>query len=139
MRQAGVTAFVVAAWLCVPVAPFAQTSAPKIDCSKAIATPELNYCEEVELEKADKALNVAYRATLARIDGATELTPKVRKEWRQAVQDAQRKWIAFRDADCNGATAYEWYGGTGATVAVLGCMRQMTLARTKELQERNER
>ena len=117
----------------------AQSGEPKIDCNKATATPELNYCEELELEKADKALNSVYRAALARIDGATELEPKVRQEWRQALQDAQRKWIAFRDADCNGPVAYQWHGGTGATVAVLGCMRAMTLARTKELRERNER
>ncbi len=121
----------------VPLQAGAQT--PKVDCSKAMATPELNYCEEIELDKADKALNAAYRATLARIDSTAELEPKVRKEWRQTVQDAQRKWIAFRDADCEGATAYEWYGGTGATVAVLGCMRAMTAARAKELRERNER
>ena len=116
-----------------------QTSAPKIDCAKAVATVELNYCEELELEKADKALNEAYRAMLARIDRSSELEPKVRAEWRKTVQDAQRKWIAFRDADCNGAIAYEWYGGTGATLAVLGCMREMTLVRTKELRERNDR
>jgi uncharacterized protein YecT (DUF1311 family) len=85
-----------------------------------MATPELNYCEELELKKADKALDEAYRATLARIDGATELDAKARAEWRKTVQDAQRKWIAFRDADCKGAVAYEWYGGTGARLAVLG-------------------
>ena len=117
----------------------AQTSAPKIDCAKANATVELNYCEELELQKADKALNEAYRAMLVRIDRTTGLDPKVRAEWRKTAQDAQRKWFAFRDADCKGAIAYEWYRGTGATLAVLGCMREMTLARTKELRERNER
>ena len=117
----------------------AQTATPKIDCNNATSTVELNYCDEQELEKADKALNEAYRATLARIEKTTALEPKVRAEWRKSIQDAQRKWIAFRDADCKGATAYEWYGGTGATLAVLGCMRAMTVERTKELRERNDR
>ncbi len=116
----------------------ALTRAPKIDCEKATATVELNYCEELEFKKADKELNEAYRAALARIDRTTALDAKVRAEWRKALQDAQRKWIAFRDADCKGAVAYEWYSGTGATLAVLGCMRAMTLARAKELRERNE-
>lgn len=123
---------------CLPLTLSAQTGAP-VDCGKATTTVELNYCEELELQKADKALNAAYRALLARIDRTTEHDGKVRAEWRKTVQDAQRKWIAFRDADCNGAVAYEWYGGTGATLAVLGCMREMTLARTKELRERNDR
>jgi uncharacterized protein YecT (DUF1311 family) len=99
----------------------------------------LNFCEELELQKADKVLNEAYRALLARIDSMTSLEAKVRADWRKAAQDAQRKWIAFRDADCYGAIAYEWYGGTGSTLAMLGCMREMTLARTKQLRERNER
>jgi uncharacterized protein YecT (DUF1311 family) len=124
--------------LCFSLPLPAQTRA-KVDCGKAVATPELNHCAELDFEKADKALNQAYRAALARIDGATELDAKVRAGWRKTLQDAQRKWIAFRDADCKGAMAYEWYGGTGATAAVLGCMTALTEARTKELQERNER
>ncbi len=133
-----VAVLIVAGSLSVPTVAPAQTGTPKIDCNKAVATPELNYCEELELKKADRELNEAYRGALARIDRAMELDPKVRVEWRKALQDAQRKWIAFRDADCKGAVAYEWYGGTGATLAVLGCMRAMTLARAKELRERNE-
>jgi uncharacterized protein YecT (DUF1311 family) len=117
----------------------AQPGAPKIDCRTATAAVELNYCEELEFDKADRALNEAYRGMLARIDRATELDAKVRADWRRTAQDAQRKWIAFRDADCKGAIAYEWYGGTGATLAVLGCMRAMTLVRTKELRERSEK
>jgi uncharacterized protein YecT (DUF1311 family) len=136
-RARGLLALILAVAPAVPAS--AQTGAPKVDCRKATATVEMNYCEELELAKADKALNEVYRATLARIDGTTALDSKVRAEWRTSLQDAQRKWIAFRDADCKGVMAYEWYGGTGATLAVLGCMRAMTLARTKELRERNER
>ena len=55
------------------------------------------------------------------------------------MKKPERKWIAFRDADCRGAMAYEWYGGTGATLAVLGCMTSLTEARTKDLRERNQR
>jgi uncharacterized protein YecT (DUF1311 family) len=117
----------------------AQTPAPTVDCAKATATPELNHCQDQAFQKADRALNAAYRAALARLDQTTALDAKVRAEWRKALQDAQRKWIAFRDADCKGAMAYEWYGGTGATLAVLGCMTSLTEARTKELRERNAR
>jgi uncharacterized protein YecT (DUF1311 family) len=138
-RPCASAAVLAIAWIGFSQPSAAQTRAPKADCSKAGATPELNYCAELDLEKADKALNQAYRAALARIDQAMELDAKVRAEWRKTLQDAQRKWIAFRDADCKGAMAYEWYGGTGATAAVLGCMTGLTEARTKELRERNER
>ena len=115
-----------------------QTAAPRLDCAKAQTTVELNACAERDLERADKALNEAYRAALQRIDGRTELDAKVRRDWREALQDAQRKWIAFRDADCKGPAAYEWYGGTGATLAVLGCLTEKTTARTGDLRRSAE-
>jgi len=113
----------------------AQEQNPPIDCSRATSTVELNACEDRELAAADKRLNEAYRAALLRIDQAASHDANLKREWRQAFQDAQRKWIAFRDADCKGPIAYEWYGGSGATLAVLGCLRGKTEARAKELRE----
>jgi uncharacterized protein YecT (DUF1311 family) len=122
------------ALLALLVASPSLAQAPR-DCAKAVSTPEINACEADALDRADKALNIAYRATLARVDKA-DMEAAPRAEWRKAVQEAQRRWIAFRDADCDGAVAFEWYGGTGATAAVLACKRAMTEARTKELRER---
>ena len=84
-------------------------------------------------------MNAAYRATIERIARTTGMDPKVRREWQRVFRDAQRKWLAFRDADCNGAVAYEWFGGTGVTAAILGCKTEKTVARAKELRDRNER
>lgn len=120
---------------CLMTLAAAAAAQPRLDCSRATSTPEINACVERDLERADRALNEAYRAMTARIDGSDNPS-SVRAEWRKALQDSQRKWIAFRDADCDGAVAFEWYGGTGATAAVLGCKQQKTEARTKELRER---
>ena len=92
-----------------------------------------------EFARADAQLNQAYRAALARIADAAGVEEKVRREWREALQDAQRRWIAFRDADCKGPVAYAWRGGTGATAAVLGCMIEKTTTRTNELKRYDEK
>jgi uncharacterized protein YecT (DUF1311 family) len=121
--------------LATAIATTGPAAAQDLDCGKAVSTPEITACAARDLDRADRGLNDAYRAALARIDKA-DMDPGPRAEWRKALQDAQRKWIAYRDADCDGALAFEWYGGTGASAAVLGCKHEMTLARTKQLKER---
>lgn len=125
--------FALACLLSSPGLAWAQSG--RLDCSKASATPEINACAERDLERADRKLNEAYRMMLGRID-KSDLTPPQRAEWRKSLQDAQRRWIAFRDADCDGVVPFEWFGGTGATAAVLGCKSAKTEARTKELSDR---
>jgi uncharacterized protein YecT (DUF1311 family) len=125
----------VAAFLLCPLAAGAAVAA----CEEARTTVEINQCLDREFARADARLNDAYRAALTRIGQAQGLDEKVRREWGEALQDAQRKWIAFRDADCKGPVAYSWYGGTGATAAVLGCLVEKTLVRTDDLKRYDEK
>ena len=117
--------------LATPAAALAQ-SVSGLDCSKAVATVELNACAERDFAKADRELNEVYRAALVRVD-RDAANDMVRREWRAALQDAQRKWLAYRDADCKGPVAYRWQGGTGAALAVQVCLLEKTVARTGEL------
>ena len=105
--------------------------APDIDCRKAMATPEVAWCAQKDLEAADTRLNAAYRAAQAAIAG-TDVPDAVRAEWRKALIEAQRRWIAFRDGEC-AVTGFEWYGGTGRGAAELTCRTQLTDARTVQL------
>lgn len=117
--------------LLVPVS-HAQ-SGPPIDCSKAIATPELNACADLELQAADGKLNAAYRKALAYIEKSGGEKPYDPVSWANALRASQRAWIAFRDADCDGLVPMSWGGGTGTTSAVLYCKTVKTEARTTEL------
>jgi uncharacterized protein YecT (DUF1311 family) len=116
--------------------PAAAQAEPNIDCTKAMSTPELNWCSERELESADKKLNEAYKRSLAHIAAATTETKGQREKWISSFREAQRRWIAFRDHDCGEVISYEWSGGTGMTGAMLGCKISKTEARTKELEDR---
>ena len=109
---------------------------PKIDCAEATATPELNHCAEIRLKKADSELGAALgraRAKIAKTDSDKPYDPA---SWTAEVEAAQKAWAAFREADCKGLVPNEWQGGTGATLAVLECMAQMTEQRAFELTER---
>ena len=108
----------------------------RVDCGHEASTPEINFCFEQELEREDAALNRAYQAAMKETQHNDFMSAADRKNWANALRDAQRKWIAFRDADCRDLTGYEWFGGTGASGAALICLIDKTKARTKELTER---
>jgi uncharacterized protein YecT (DUF1311 family) len=96
----------------------------------------MNFCADKQFAAADAELNAVYKTALASIAKSDGEAPYDRKSWEAALRASQRAWIAFRDADCKGLVPMEWSGGSGGTVAVLGCMIELTQARAKTLKER---
>jgi uncharacterized protein YecT (DUF1311 family) len=113
----------------------AQTPNP-IDCAKATSTVEINYCADRDYAEADRVLNEAYQKALATIGKGGGPAPYTAAAWEKELRGSQRAWVAFRDADCKGLVPMEWTGGSGTSYAVLGCMIELTKARTKALAER---
>ncbi len=121
--------------LMIATAPPVRADDPPVDCTKAMATHELNFCAEQELNSADAKLNDAYQKVLAFIAKSDAEKPYDAKSWQAALRESQRAWVAFRDADCKGLIPMSWTGGTGTTGEVLGCMTSKTKDRTKDLLE----
>lgn len=121
--------------LALPSAARAQPA----DCSEANSTVEISQCFERELQRADAELNRAYQVALKGARDDSALPASLKGRWEATLREAQRKWVAFRDADCKELIGYEWYGGTGMGSAVLSCMADKTKARTKELLARYDR
>jgi uncharacterized protein YecT (DUF1311 family) len=96
---------------------------PKVDCTKAVATPELKYCSQQSYKAADAKLNQAYRKVLSTSRG----------EARQLLITAQTAWIKFRDNNCN-FEVYSSRGGTGYEIFRNGCLEKLTNERTKGLE-----
>ena len=111
----------------------APAAAQQIDCAAPKATPEITYCEGLALEAADADLNAAYADAVA---GARAFDtgdfPAGPLPAEEQLRDAQRAWIAFRDAACSAEAALH-YGGTGANLVFLSCQRRLTEARTADL------
>jgi uncharacterized protein YecT (DUF1311 family) len=79
-------------------------------------------CTQSELTLRNAELNRVYDILMASLDG----------DQRPRLLAAQKAWTAFRDADC------EQKNSSGETDDVVGranCVLQMTIERTKEIQD----
>ncbi len=112
---------------------------PKPDCTAPVSTPEILYCTDIELKTADAELNRTYQDAIAVIKAAKHLSPSQRRDWEQAMREAQRHWLAFTAKDCGEVTGWEWYQGTGQGTATLACRLLKTRTRTEELKARYAR
>ncbi|MDP8995259.1 MAG: lysozyme inhibitor LprI family protein [Pseudomonadota bacterium] len=111
----------------------AQAEQP--DCANAMSQSELNQCAALDFEREDAALNAAWRDVLAYVrsrdaEGIPEWDPRGTGEAR--LREAQRAWIAFRDAHCE-LVGFEARGGTMEPMIYDGCRAEVTRARTEQL------
>ena len=79
-------------------------------------------CIDAKTKDWDRRLNAAYAALLDRIAPAQ----------RAPLRDAERAWLAFREANCRFYDAQE---GTIRQVQAAECVRAMAEARTRELEQ----
>jgi uncharacterized protein YecT (DUF1311 family) len=104
----------------------------RVDCSKAVSQAEINECAQADYQAADKALNEQWPKTKKVL---TEWDAELEPHNKGAVEDlmsAQRAWITYRDAHCN-AVGYSVWGGSLYQAVVLGCLADVTRARTAQL------
>lgn len=124
----------LAALLLIPALSMASTSdAPAVAATATDAelsacmdkaggvTMDMVGCLSTAYEQQDKRLNAEYEALRERIEANRHT----------ALRDAQRAWIAYRDANC--AFYADPDGGTLARVSANQCMVDMTAARADEL------
>ena len=120
------------------LASHAACAEDKVDCANAVSTADLNACASRDFDAADATLNAVYKKITADFAGDEHEYSENNKKWVEALRASQRAWVAFRDADCEKLKIFEAGGGSATTGEVLGCMTEMTDARTKALKERYE-
>lgn len=96
---------------------------PPPACATMNTTVEMVECASWELEQADRWLNQVY--TIVRGDLPDD-------QAKTLLRDAQRAWVAFRDAAC-AADADEVRGGTMAPLVEIGCRTFQTKQRARDL------
>lgn len=108
-------------------------SAQEVDCSQPFgATASL--CAERDLARADAELNAAYRAArdaARRFDAEFPDLPGT--PMAAQLLNAQRRWIAFRDAACNAEAKPRSAGGAGYGATLGQCAARLTRRRTEDL------
>jgi uncharacterized protein YecT (DUF1311 family) len=113
----GKTIFTVVAIAFAAVPALAADS----DCQKETSQMGLNECFGKLADAADAELNKAYKALAAKSEG----------QEKDALRDAQRAWIAYRDKECDYETIAE-EGGSIRPMEISICVAEKTAARTKE-------
>jgi uncharacterized protein YecT (DUF1311 family) len=101
-------------------------SAQAEDCDATQAS--MNQCASKQYKALDDELNTQYKAQM------TYLTTPARKK---ALQDAQKKWIAYRDADCAYQVGKREDGGTLWPLSQVQCLSEQTKVRVEQLKAFN--
>ena len=118
--------FLVLACLSLPAA------AQEIDCANAVTQQDMNQCAYNDWEAADADLNTAYKRAMTLLKSWDADLPQAEQGGAEALKEAQRAWITFRDRACE-AEGYAMKGGSAEPLLVFGCMRQLTEDRTAQL------
>lgn len=105
-----------------------------VDCGYPLNQMEMTYCAEKSWEMADTELNAVYEQAMAMMRETDEFLPKELKGAVNALKDAQRAWIPYRDKAC-AAHGYLARGGSMESMLIYGCLSILTQKRTDELSE----
>jgi len=85
-------------------------------------TVAMMLCHEAAYRHWDSELNRVYKQVMGRAEGV----------FKKAVRDAQRKWLAYKDARCG---VYGHFEGTMWRPVAVACAADMTLRRVGDLAE----
>lgn len=107
------------------------------DCIDPQTQMEMTYCAGDDYETADADLNALWPDIVAAAKQNDEYVADMARErgvptTLEALRNAQRAWIAFRDAQCE-YEAYEVFGGTMQPMVGSLCLARLTRERIEVL------
>lgn len=129
---------------CVAIALLFAVTANEVGatdaCTNLERTPapsrdQMMDCAVERHDQADKALNAAYSAVMTALR-EREAKGYSGEDWRgsaEALREAQRAWIKYRDANCDWVGSFFGEASLDGPRVVLGCKTELTSARTKEI------
>ncbi len=122
------------ALLLLATLPALPVAAQTPDCANPVTQMDMNICAEEDWQAADEDLNTTYSEVMAAMKQMDADLPEDLRGAEDALRTAQRAWISYRDANCT-AAGFKMRGGSAEPLLVYGCLRQLTEARTEELQD----
>ena len=118
---------IAATLLAAAAAPSAAQANPSrelpAECATATSQTAINACAARGYRQADSALTQEYQHALSTSTGARQT----------ALRNAQRAWVAYRDAHCRYATI--GFAGRSAEAMRSLCLASLTRGRTRELEQ----
>lgn len=114
--------WIIALLIGISSSPSAEMYGAEYEACASRSTVEIVDCISARTKSWDGALNAAYKSAMAGADPAQ----------REPLRAAQRLWIQYRDANCR---FYRSGEGSIRQVEAAECLRSMTEARARELQQ----
>lgn len=129
-----------------------ESPVPGWNCDDPMVQQEMNWCAGQDYAAADAELNAQWKITASIMkerDTGMEAdfgpinpsTPREDAAARmaytghfQSLLEAQRAWLAYRDAQCR-LEGYSFLGGSAQPMIVSGCLATITRQRTQELRD----
>lgn len=115
-------------------AAFAQEGA---DCTNPQTQMEMNLCAQQGFKAADEDLNYTYALSMDYMKRLDEYLPDDLVGAADALRDAERAWIQYRDNNCR-AEGFAARGGSMEPLLVYSCLERLTRNRTEELRSLTE-
>lgn len=101
------------------------SAATAAECNRNDQTQTgMNICADADYQASDTKLNTTYGEIMKRLADNGDA--------RKLLQDSQRSWIAFRDAECKFASSGV-EGGSMYPMVQAACLQGLTDARTAQL------
>ena len=97
----------------------------------------MNICAAKELETANAELNAQWKLTLEhmrQLDKEDDEPWAAGPSYSQALRNAQRTWLAYREAQCT-LDSYNTRGGSMRPMLYSMCAADLTRERTRQLAE----
>ena len=105
-------------------------------CDDLSSNIEIGQCTAAAYQKADQELNDIWPKVLLYIDDQKGSMPAdALQKWKATIVAAQKAWVTFKEGDC-AAVEYEWWGGSGASIAETTCLYSHTADRVADLKSR---
>lgn len=125
---------VLLAGLILLAASISPLGAQDIDCSDPGNLPQqgMNYCALKDFEAEDRKLNTTWKRVFAEIKARDAELGEPFRGMPEALLNAQRSWITFRDGHCE-TEGFKYRGGSIEPLIYHSCRAEMTKMRTKQL------
>lgn len=103
------------------------------DCAEPMTQTAMNICAAQDFQRADAELNQVWRdvRVLAKADDAEPHDDGQPGHW-PTLLEAQRAWLAYRDAHCR-LVGYDARGGSLQPLLTANCRTELTRERTQSM------
>ncbi|MGQ0660725.1 lysozyme inhibitor LprI family protein [Sphingosinicella sp.] len=128
-----------------------QVSTPALDaearehnCNDPQNQMDMNFCAQIDFERADLELNQVWRETMSgaqtadRARSPGERRSDTRPGYEMVLRAAQRAWITFRDQHCTWQGYQEARGGSMEPMSYSACRATVTRQRIEQLGGRQQ-